>query len=225
MPPSKTVHDQLCPLPRSSFRAIINKFSSKRVPITVIWTDSDLDLKMSTNPFDTLSTFVLRFNLDISSRLQANKISPDNRDWCALGGKCINNRTRGRSRKGAELLVYCFRMRHLVGSNLNAGYSIPLRFELSAISGRCQKIVSGLIIMDIWQVGRLLRLGFGVVPAIIYHCNAEPMYGSLKCGYVSMRLCREKLMRLWTKNIGSMIMRLQANIWYAKSTKWDGICF
>ena len=62
-----------------------------------------------------------------------------------LVGKCINNRTRGRSGKGAELIVYCFRKRHLWGSKLHAGYSIPLRFYLgwSAFWGRCQKIRVG----------------------------------------------------------------------------------
>ena len=57
-------------------------------------------------------------------------------------GKSINNHKRGRSRKGAELIVYCFRRRHLWGSKLRTGYSIPLRFylEWSAIWGRCQKI-------------------------------------------------------------------------------------
>ena len=70
--------------------------------------------------------------------------------------------------------MYCFRKRHIWGSKLHAGYSIPLRFylEWSAISWRCQKFVSGLIIMGIWQVGRFLTWSLVVVPAIIYHCNA-----------------------------------------------------
>ena len=38
-----------------------------------------------------------------------------------------------------------------------------------------KKIVSDLIIYIIWQKGWLLRWGFGVVPAIIYHCNAVPV--------------------------------------------------
>ena len=68
-----------------------------------------------------------------------------NRNLRLLVGKCINNRTRGRSGKGAELIVYCFRKRHLWGSKLHAGYSIPLRFYLgwSAFWGRCQKIRVG----------------------------------------------------------------------------------
>ena len=38
--------------------------------------------------------------------------------------------------------MYCFRRRHLWGSNLHVGYSFPLRcyLEWSAIWRRCQKI-------------------------------------------------------------------------------------
>ena len=66
-----------------------------------------------------------------------------------LDGKCINNRKRGRSGKGAELIVYCFRKRHLWGSKVHAGFSIPLRFYLgwSAFWDDVKKIVSGLIIL------------------------------------------------------------------------------
>ena len=103
------------------------------------------------------------------------RICLDNRDWDALAGKCINNRTRGRSQKEAELIAYCFRRKHLCGSKLHAGYSIPLRFYLEgALFGDdVEKFVSGLIITgtSIWQVGRLLRRGLGAVSAIMYHCN------------------------------------------------------
>ena len=100
-----------------------------------------------------------------------------NRNLRLLVGKCINNRTRGRSGKGAELIVYCFRKRHLWGSKLHAGYSIPLRFYLgwSAFWGRCQKIRVGPYYIYYMTEGWLLRWGFGVVPAIIYHCNAVPV--------------------------------------------------
>ena len=40
VPPSKTIHDQLRPIPRSSYRAIIYVLFSKRAPITVILADS-----------------------------------------------------------------------------------------------------------------------------------------------------------------------------------------
>ena len=36
-----------------------------------------------------------------------------------------------------------------------------------------KKFVSGLIIMGIWQVERLLRWGLGVVPVIIYHWKLQ----------------------------------------------------
>ena len=73
-----------------------------------------------------------------------------NRNLRLLDGKCINNRTRGRSGKGAELIVYCFRKRHLWGSKLHAGYSIPLRFYLGALFGDdVKKFVSDLIIYSI----------------------------------------------------------------------------
>ena len=39
VPPSKTIHDQLQPLPKSSSRTIIYAFSNKCVPITLIWAD------------------------------------------------------------------------------------------------------------------------------------------------------------------------------------------
>ena len=44
------------------------------------------------------------------------------------------------------------------------------------ICGRRQKFEFGLIIMGIYdRWGRLLGWGLGVVPAIIYHCNAVPV--------------------------------------------------
>ena len=156
MPLSKTIHDQLCPLPRSSSRVVIYAFSSKQTQIPVHQSYYDLHL------------FYLKVKVIIGLV---------NRNLRLLAGKCINDRTRGRSGKGAELIVYCFRKRHLLGSKLHAGYSIPLRFYLgwSAFWGRCQKFVTCLIYYIIWQKGWLLRWGFGVVPAIIYHCNAVPV--------------------------------------------------
>ena len=77
-----------------------------------------------------------------------------------IAGKCINNRTRGRSWKGMELIVYCLRMRHLWGRKSNASNSIPLRLymypEWSAILlGRCKNIASDLI-MDCDGLGGFL---------------------------------------------------------------------
>ena len=91
-----------------------------------------------------LSTFVLRLSLSrsfVETTMKANRMCPRKRHWSELAGKCINNCTRGRSRKRAELIVYYFRRRHLWGSKLHVGYSIHLRFyhEWSAIWGRCPK--------------------------------------------------------------------------------------
>ena len=78
----------------------------------------------------------------VETTIKANRIGPYNRDWGALARKCIKNRTRGRSRKGAELIVYCFKRRHLWGSKFHAGHSIPLRFyfDWSVVRRRCQKL-------------------------------------------------------------------------------------
>ena len=66
---------------------------------------------------------------------------------------------------------------HIWGSKSHAVYSIPLCFisDWVLIWGRCQKLESGLIIMGIWRVRRLLRFDLGVVPVIIYHFNAVPV--------------------------------------------------
>ena len=75
--------------------------------------------------------------------------------------------------------MYCFRKRHLWGSKLHAGYSIPLCFylEWSGFCDEVKKFVSGLIIVYDRR-GWLLRCGFGVVPAIIFHCNVVPVVKS-----------------------------------------------
>ena len=71
---------------------------------------------------------------------------------------------------------------HIWGSKSHAVYSIPLCFYLgwSAYFGTMSIIRVWLIIMGIWQVGRLLRLGLGVVPVIIYHFNAVPVIHGLE---------------------------------------------
>ena len=81
---------------------------------------------------------------------------------------------RGRSRK--ELNWSCLVLEGGTFGEVNCMQVIPFhcvfKLEWSAICGRCQKFMSGLIIMGIWQVGRLHRWGLGVVPAILYHCKA-----------------------------------------------------
>ena len=101
------------------------------------------------------------------------KIWPLNRHLSTFAERCINNRTIRHDMKVAVPIVNCYRKMHLYRSKSRAVYSIPLCLitDGALIWGRCQKFVSGLIIMDIWQVGQLLRWGLRVVPAIIYHCN------------------------------------------------------
>ena len=103
----------------------IYALSSKRIQITVIWTGSDLHLKLSTKPLDALFTFVLRLSLDffVEITIKANRIGPENRDWGALAGKMHERKIS----EGAELIEFSLR-RHCWGSKLHAGYSIPLRF-------------------------------------------------------------------------------------------------
>ena len=87
------------------------------------------------------------------------KLGPRNRHWDAFAEICINNRTTRHDTKGAVPIVYCFRKTQLWGSKSHAVYFIPLCFisDGALILGRCQKFVSGIIIMGIWQVRRLLR--------------------------------------------------------------------
>ena len=63
--------------------------------------------------------------------------------------RCINNRSIRHNAKWVVQIVYCLRKMYLWESMLHAGYSILQRFYLgrSAFWGRCQKIVSGLIIL------------------------------------------------------------------------------
>ena len=140
VPPSKTIHDQLHLLPRTSSRAIIYVFSSKRALITVILTISlclcrILDKRSRESrkrKWTKRQVVLLIFKVKV-------KIGSNNRDKGALAGRCMNNRTRWRYRNRAELTVYCLSRRYLWGSKLHAGYSIRLRFylEWGGFWGRC----------------------------------------------------------------------------------------
>ena len=106
-------------------------------------------------------------------------VGQGNRHWRAFAKRCINNRTIRHDAMGAVPIVYCFRKMHLWESKSHAVYSIPLCFisDGALIWRRCRKFVTGLIILYDRR-GRLLRWGFGVVPAIICHCNAVPVVRS-----------------------------------------------
>ena len=77
-----------------------------------------------------------------------HKIRPRNRHWGAFAKRCINNHTIRHDAKGVVPIVYCFRKMHFWGSKSHV-YSIPLCFisDGALIWRRCQKCLSGLIIM------------------------------------------------------------------------------
>ena len=148
----------------------------------VMWAFSDLHLK---NINKTTWHFVyFRFTAlsrsFVETTIKANKFDPDNRDWGALAGKYINNHTRGRSRKGRIWSGI------LLEGGSFGGVSVVCRLvHSSPFLSRMERYlgtVSVLIIMCIWQVGRILRWGLRVVPVIIYHCNAVPVVDSLHLG-------------------------------------------
>ena len=101
------------------------------------------------------------------------KIGPDNRDWDAFAGKCINNYTRGRSWKG-----WIWSGIVLEGGTFGKVSCMQvIPFHCVFISNGAlfgdddvKKFVSGLITMGIWQMARPLRWDLGVVPAIILEC-------------------------------------------------------
>ena len=123
-------------------------------------------------------------------------VGPRNRHWGAFAKRCINNRTIRHDAKGAMPIVHCFRKMHLWVSKSHAVCSIPV-FYLDGVLiwRRCQKFVSGLIIMGIWRVRRLLMWDLGVVPVIIYHFNAKPVF--------PLRAKTYKFCLIWVKkNVG-----------------------
>ena len=106
-----------------------------------------------------------------------HKIGPRNRHWGAFAKRCINNRTIRHDAKGK--CQSCIVLERCTFGEVSR--MLFILFLLVFISDgaliwrRCQKFVSGLIILGIWRVRRLLRWNFGVVPMIIYHFNAVPV--------------------------------------------------
>ena len=77
-------------------------------------------------------------------------------------------------------IAYCFRKMHLLGSKSHAVYTIPLCFlsRMERLFGDDVKTSCPALLYYMTEGGgggRLLRWGFGVVPAIIHHCNAVPV--------------------------------------------------
>ena len=96
----------------------------------------------------------------------------------ALAKRCINNRTIRHDAKGVTSIVYCFRKMHLWGSKSHTVYSIYSSVFLSRMEhlfGDDVKNSCPALLYYMREGGGLLRWGFGVVPAIIYHCNVVPV--------------------------------------------------
>ena len=130
---SQTIHDWHRPLRIVPYRAIIYASFSKRTPMTVYVSNKQVN--------NTLIAYIYqRVYIRLSRRYLF--VGHVNRHWGAFAKRCINNRTIRHDAKRVVQIVYCLRKKHLCGSKLHAGYSIPLRFYLgwNAFWGRCQKI-------------------------------------------------------------------------------------
>ena len=105
---SKTIQDQLWPLPRSSSRAIIYAFPRKRAQIMVMWAYSVCFYRcLDERSRKSRKTKVDKASCGFVDILKVNVgKGPHTRDRRLLARKCTNNRTRGISLKGPELNVY-----------------------------------------------------------------------------------------------------------------------
>ena len=170
---SKTIHNWRHPLRIVPYLAIIYASFSKRAPMTVTW---------SNFVNNTLSAYIYQ-RVYIYACLDAIKVLFS----CLLDHETVIG---ARLLKDALIIARYGTMRRgryqscIVLERCTFGEVSRMQFILflcvfisdeSLIWRRCQKFVSGLIIMGIWQVRRLLRWGLGVVPVIIYHINAVPV--------------------------------------------------
>ena len=128
-----------------------------------------ISINFNTGNFDALNTLQIHQinwpTLHWRDQGIVYNIGPHNRHWGAFAdNRTIWQDTKGRSQSCIFSLWW---------SKSHAVYCTPLCFISDGVLiwGRCQKCLSVLIIMGIWQVGRLRRWSLGVVPAIIYHCN------------------------------------------------------
>ena len=148
---SKTIHRLAPPRRIVSYRAIIYAFFSKRAPMTVTWTN------FVNNTLIAYTVYAIKVNINtkvdhvtvIGVRLMKGALiiaryGTIRRGWhqsCIVLERCSFGEVS--SMRFILFLCVSSRMERLFG-------------------GRCRKFVSGLIIMGIWQVERLLRWGLGV---------------------------------------------------------------
>ena len=122
---SKTIHDWHRPLRIVSYRSIIYASFSKRAPMTVTWSNKQVNNTLIASRQAYIYTLIY-----ISDQGNIHKIGPRNRHCDAFAKRCINNPTIRHDAKGAVPIVYCFRKMHLWGSKSHAVYSNPLCFYL-----------------------------------------------------------------------------------------------
>ena len=136
-------------------------------------------------------------------------------------GKCINNRTKGRYRKGAKLIVYYSRKRHLWGSTLHAGNFIPLRFYLgwSAFWGRCKRnSCLALLVIILYDRGGFLggalewfqRSYIIVMPCLWLNLEVYLNTPAIVC----IRIYRQIIYNGWSNDIHVRWMVLIKTIYY-----------
>ena len=97
-----------------------------------------------------------------------------NRHWGAFAKRCINNRTTRHDAKRAVPIVYCLRKMHLWGSKLHAGFAFLS--WMGRFLGTMSKNSCPALLYYMTEGWRLLRWGYGVVPAITYSPGASGAY-------------------------------------------------
>ena len=135
-------------------RSIIYASFSKRAPMTVRWSNKQVNNTLVASRQAYIYTLIY-----ISDQGIVHKSGPRNRHWGAFAKRCINNRTRRGRCQSCIVLERCtfgevHRMQFIL-------FLCVFISDGALIWRRCQKFVSGLIIMGIWQVGAASWVGLG----------------------------------------------------------------
>ena len=141
---SKTIHDLHRPLRIVPYRAIMYTSFSKRTQMTVTWSNKQVNNSLIASRQAYIYTLIY-----IGDQCIVHKIGSRNRHWGTFARRCINNRTIMHDAKGAVPIVSCFR-KCTFGEVHRMQFILFLCVFISdgaLIWRRCQKFVSGLIIM------------------------------------------------------------------------------
>ena len=140
---SKTIHDELCPLPRSSFRLIIDAFSFNSSAVKVIWANFVcLYRSLDKRSWESHKTKVNKASSGFVDILMWRSESTQITVILALLLENAQIIARQQDLRLGGTILYCFRRMQFWGRKLHAGYSILIRFYLvrSAICERCLEI-------------------------------------------------------------------------------------